>query len=152
MPIFTETFTSGSQQSTVQASFKALYETSSNVNAEGHKAYRLLVSITEAQNISDGLFVYESVPPSPVQPDGAYSFVTVATPEHLESMPMNVATPESSYMCRRNEVDLIFTSASMLLRTRRYISMRLKQLAEGIEALAQMQADVEEEATFESPE
>jgi len=104
----------------------------------GERAYRLTIEVTAAQNISQYIFVYEQVPATPGRTRNQYRFVTVATPVHLAELPIDVASPESGYMCRKNSATLYYPSASAAETARDDILRRINNLCEDTEALARM--------------
>jgi hypothetical protein len=95
------------------------------LNEPPASAYTLVVTVTNAVDMPDKIFVfYEGVYPGALTgtAEDSIGFVKVATPVDLASYPIDVADPinEMPYF-RRNTVSLIFRDMTTLLETKTLI-------------------------------
>lgn len=72
--------------------------------------YRLVLSVTYAQGITDAIFVHQYFPGSPYAGPTALSFYNVAYPDELQSIPVNPPNKSEACYVRTNRVDKYFKS------------------------------------------
>src|ERR1017187_3493570 len=79
------------------ASLGLKFSVSKNYVWDAEICYRLRAEVIEAVNIDPHVFVFQSVPSVPGQIPMEDEFVTVATPIHMQELPVGISTPESHY-------------------------------------------------------
>lgn len=113
---------------------------STTVDADDNdRPYRLMISVKDATNVDENIFVYMGVPTTPGQAVGSdYMFVTVATVEHMEELPIDLPDPTYNYMYRKSFVDLIFPCAKAMEKAQNDILRRIEELLGNLQSMATM--------------
>lgn len=131
----------------------SLHLTVSNTyNAEDNeRPYRLIITVTSADNVDENIFVYQGVPTTPGQAVGSDEmFMTVATIAHMQELPTGTPDPTFSYMYRKDTVDLIFPCPSDLETAKEDILSRVEELLTDMENVAIMSDGLSVAFSFET--
>jgi hypothetical protein len=116
------------------------FSVSQNAGLDAEFCYRLIAEVVEAVNIDPNIFVFQSVPSVPGMNPVEDKFVTVATPIHMQELPIGLSTPESKYMCRKSILDIYPVSPQKIQQYREGIQRRVMSLVSAIEAMANVQS------------
>lgn len=113
----------------------------------GTTVYRLRCTVVEAVNVDRHVFVYESIPDVPGRTHNTYRYVTIATLRHMEELPIDTATPDSGYFCRKDIMDIDMRTPTLVQEARETVLRRLRMLCDDMTAMATLRPELK--VTFE---
>lgn len=115
-------------------------------------SYRLSMLVTGASNIDPNIFVFEAVPSSAGRDYSQVRFITVATPEAMNELPLVEPSEGADYRYRDDHIDLYFRTADELEAARLSIIRRVNSLLAATESMESMETQMVINWTFSTDE